>query len=112
MSLKVNTILNSVFYLIFGLHLLILSIKLSTNTATPSYSSLQAKGTKSTSFLICIRNEVDLVPLASEDAPHWDYVHLAGYSPLKASLSWTPPEYHPTPPEYHPSNGMVDNMWH
>ena len=29
--------------------------------------SLQAKGTKSTSFLTCIRNEVDLVPLANED---------------------------------------------
>ena len=30
-------------------------------------SSSQAKGTKSTSFLTCVRNEVDLVPLACED---------------------------------------------
>ena len=29
--------------------------------------SLQAKGTKSTPFLTCVRNEVDLVPLACED---------------------------------------------
>ena len=33
-------------------------------------SSLQAKGTKSTSFLTCVRNEVDLVPLACEDDVH------------------------------------------
>ena len=31
-------------------------------------ASSQAKGTKSTSFLTCVRNEVDLVPLACEDA--------------------------------------------
>ena len=30
-------------------------------------SSLQAKGTKSTSFLTHVRNEVDLIPLACED---------------------------------------------
>ena len=30
-------------------------------------ASSQAKGTKSTSFLTCVRNEVDLVPLACED---------------------------------------------
>ena len=31
-------------------------------------SFLQAKGTKSPSFLTCVRNEVDLVPMACEDA--------------------------------------------
>ena len=31
-------------------------------------ASWQAKGSKSTSFLTCVRNEVDLVPLACEDA--------------------------------------------
>ena len=30
-------------------------------------ASLQAKGTKSTSFLTCVRNEVDLEPLACKD---------------------------------------------
>ena len=30
-------------------------------------SSSQAKGTNSTSFLTCVRNEVELVPLACED---------------------------------------------
>ena len=32
--------------------------------------SSQAKGTNSTSFLTHIRNEVELVPLACEDAEH------------------------------------------
>ena len=31
-------------------------------------SSMQAKGTKSTSFRTQVRNDVDLVPLACEDA--------------------------------------------
>ena len=31
------------------------------------YPSSQAKGTNSTSFLMCVRNEVELVPLACED---------------------------------------------
>ena len=31
------------------------------------YQSSQAKGTNSTSFLTCVRNEVELVPLACED---------------------------------------------
>ena len=31
-------------------------------------ASSQAKGTNSTSFLTCVRNEVELVPLACEDA--------------------------------------------
>ena len=30
-------------------------------------ASSQAKGTNSTSFLTCVRNEVELVPLACED---------------------------------------------
>ena len=36
-------------------------------------TSSQAKGTKSTSFHMCVRNEEDLVPLACEDVvdpPH------------------------------------------
>ena len=39
------------------------------NTVQSSESSSQAKGTNSTSFLTCVRNEVELVPLACEDAP-------------------------------------------
>ena len=36
--------------------------------STPVASSSQAKGTNSTSFLTHVRNEVELVPLACEDA--------------------------------------------
>ena len=35
-------------------------------------SSSQAKGTNSTSFLMCVRNEVELVPLACEDVVTYD----------------------------------------
>ena len=38
------------------------------NTVQSSESSSQTKGTNSTSFLTCVRNEVELVPLACEDA--------------------------------------------
>ena len=39
-------------------------------------SSSQAKGTKSTSFLTHVRNEVDLVPLACEDGTFVRLKHL------------------------------------
>ena len=51
--------------------------------------SSQAKGTKSTSFLTCVRNEVDLVPLACEDAPtppHPQWVRLLSGSVVASSL--------------------------
>ena len=38
------------------------------NTVQSSESSSQTKSTNSTSFLTCVRNEVELVPLACEDA--------------------------------------------
>ena len=34
---------------------------------TVALDNSEAKGTKSTSFLTCVRNEVDLEPLACED---------------------------------------------
>ena len=37
-----------------------------------SDSSSQAKGTKSSTFLTRVRNEVDLVPMACEDASDFD----------------------------------------
>ena len=43
-------------------------------------SSSQAKGTKSTSFLTHVSNEVDLVPLACEDGSSLGYlVHFVPY---------------------------------
>ena len=41
----------------------------------------KAKGTKSTSFLTqCVRNEVDLVPLACEDVPAQETLVCIAYA--------------------------------